>query len=166
MLSFLFMMNFRYCKYTELCVFQYLSQLLPFLAYPAAIFVLCCFSRSIHRICHFSEIYLKIPWRMPCSGMWRRVELVWTDVSEERIASIFMVEKSANEEPAWTGGCPSAQCSPTVCSSQAQWSFVILLFNITKKYSKSTCRENGPIRTLYSPKVVCYLGIYLCSCVG
>jgi hypothetical protein len=28
--------------------------------------------------------------------MWRRVDLVWTDVSEERIASIFMVEKSAS----------------------------------------------------------------------
>jgi hypothetical protein len=26
---------------------------------------------------------------MPSSGMWRRVDLVWTDVSEERIASIF-----------------------------------------------------------------------------
>jgi hypothetical protein len=28
--------------------------------------------------------------------MWRRVDLVWTDVSEKRIASIFRVEKSAN----------------------------------------------------------------------
>jgi hypothetical protein len=37
--------------------------------------------------------------------MWRRVDFVWTDVSEERIASIFMVEKSAIEEPASTGGC-------------------------------------------------------------
>jgi hypothetical protein len=37
--------------------------------------------------------------------MWRRVDLVWTDVSEERIASIFRVEKSASEEPAWAGGC-------------------------------------------------------------
>jgi hypothetical protein len=27
--------------------------------------------------------------------MWRRVYLPWTDVSEERIASIFRVEKSA-----------------------------------------------------------------------
>jgi hypothetical protein len=27
--------------------------------------------------------------RMPSSGMWRRVDIVWTDVSEERIASIF-----------------------------------------------------------------------------
>jgi hypothetical protein len=26
------------------------------------------------------------------SGMWRRVLLVWTDVSEERIASIFRVQ--------------------------------------------------------------------------
>jgi hypothetical protein len=33
--------------------------------------------------------------------MWRRVDLVWTDVSEERITSIFKVEKSASEEPAW-----------------------------------------------------------------
>jgi hypothetical protein len=28
-----------------------------------------------------------------------------TDASEERIASIFRVEKSASEEPAWAGGC-------------------------------------------------------------
>jgi hypothetical protein len=32
--------------------------------------------------------------------MWRRVDLVLTDVSEERIASIFRVEKIAIEEPA------------------------------------------------------------------
>jgi hypothetical protein len=36
--------------------------------------------------------------------MWRRVDLVWTDVSEKRIAYIFMAEKSASEEPAWAGG--------------------------------------------------------------
>jgi hypothetical protein len=36
--------------------------------------------------------------------MWRRVDIVLTDVSEERIASIFRVEEkrreSASEEPA------------------------------------------------------------------
>jgi hypothetical protein len=32
------------------------------------------------------------------SGMWHRVDLVGTDVLEERIASIFRVEKSAREE--------------------------------------------------------------------
>jgi hypothetical protein len=31
--------------------------------------------------------------------MWHRVELVWTDVSEEHITSILRVEKSACEEP-------------------------------------------------------------------
>jgi hypothetical protein len=31
--------------------------------------------------------------------MWLRVDRVWTDVSEERIASIFRVENSASEEP-------------------------------------------------------------------
>jgi hypothetical protein len=36
--------------------------------------------------------------------MWRRVDLVWTDFTEESIASIFTVEKSASEEPTWTGG--------------------------------------------------------------
>jgi hypothetical protein len=37
--------------------------------------------------------------------MWRHVDIVWTDVSEERIASIFRVEKSGSEEPTWAGGC-------------------------------------------------------------
>jgi hypothetical protein len=37
--------------------------------------------------------------------MWRRVDLVWPDFSEERIASIFKVEISAKEEPAWAGDC-------------------------------------------------------------
>jgi hypothetical protein len=37
--------------------------------------------------------------------MWRRVDLMWTDVSEEHIAPIFRVEKSASVEPAWAGGC-------------------------------------------------------------
>jgi hypothetical protein len=37
--------------------------------------------------------------------MWRRGDFVWTDVSEESMASIFKVEKSTSEEPAWVGGC-------------------------------------------------------------
>jgi hypothetical protein len=41
---------------------------------------------------------------MPSPGMWCRVDLVLTDVSEERIASIFMVEKYASEEPGRAGG--------------------------------------------------------------
>jgi hypothetical protein len=42
--------------------------------------------------------------RMPSSGMWRHIDLVWTDVSEERIAFIFRVDKSICEEPTWAGG--------------------------------------------------------------
>jgi hypothetical protein len=48
-------------------------------------------------------------WRMAFPGLWRRVVLVWADVSEERIASIFRVENSASEEPAWAGGCSVGQ---------------------------------------------------------
>jgi hypothetical protein len=36
--------------------------------------------------------------------MWRRVDIVWTNVSDDRIASTFWVEKSASKEPAWAGG--------------------------------------------------------------
>jgi hypothetical protein len=44
--------------------------------------------------------------------MWRSVDLVWTDVSEEPIASIFTVEKSAREEPVWAGGSSRAFPQP------------------------------------------------------
>jgi hypothetical protein len=41
-----------------------------------------------------------------------RVDLVWTDVSEERIASISRVENSVSEEPAWADWAQSeAICS-------------------------------------------------------
>jgi hypothetical protein len=36
--------------------------------------------------------------------MWRCVDLVWTDVSEECIASIFKVENPVTEVPAWASG--------------------------------------------------------------
>jgi hypothetical protein len=37
-------------------------------------------------------LILLLFWRMLSSGMWHRVDLVWTNVSEEHIASIFRVE--------------------------------------------------------------------------
>jgi hypothetical protein len=46
--------------------------------------------------------------------MWRRLDPVWTYVSEERIASIFREEKSDSEEPAWAGGC--SQCEARDCA--------------------------------------------------
>jgi hypothetical protein len=35
---------------------------------------------------------------MALSGIWRHVGLVRTDVSDEHVASIFRIEKSASEE--------------------------------------------------------------------
>jgi hypothetical protein len=49
-------------------------------------------------------VYLEILWRqrnewaVPSSGMWRRVDLVRTDTSKERVASIFRVEKIRERE--------------------------------------------------------------------
>jgi hypothetical protein len=52
-------------------------------------------------------------WRMLSSRMLRCVDLALTDVSEERIVSIFRVEKSASGEPAWAGGCRLSHQSET-----------------------------------------------------
>jgi hypothetical protein len=41
--------------------------------------------------------------------MWRCVDPVLTDVSEECIGSIFRVEKSTSGEPASAGGCRLSQ---------------------------------------------------------
>jgi hypothetical protein len=71
-----------------------------------------------HKDIHILYVYiyitnLSMERRMPSSGMWRRVDFVWTDVSEERIASIFRVEKSTRQEPAWAGGCRLSHQSKT-----------------------------------------------------
>jgi hypothetical protein len=42
---------------------------------------------------------------MSSSGMWRGVNRATAGVSEERIASIFRVEKSASGKPTSAGGC-------------------------------------------------------------
>jgi putative lipoic acid-binding regulatory protein len=46
------------------------------------------------------EVFTAVTMKMSSSGMWRSVDLALTDVSEERIASIFREEKSASGEPA------------------------------------------------------------------
>jgi hypothetical protein len=49
-------------------------------------------------------VYVRSEVLTAVTGMWLRVDLVLTDVAEERIASIFRVEeekrKSVSEEPA------------------------------------------------------------------
>jgi hypothetical protein len=63
-------------------------------------------SCKLHMLAAVSSSWKLMVRRMPSSGVWRRVDVVdWTDVSEDRIASIFKVEKSASEEPAWAGSC-------------------------------------------------------------
>jgi hypothetical protein len=73
---------------------------------------------------------------MPSLGMWRRVDLVWTDVSEERIASIFMVVRLWLQSAAtcsrwflarswqiqillWLSSVPPEKCWDSVPISQA-----------------------------------------------
>jgi hypothetical protein len=52
---------------------------------------------------------------MSASGKLHHVDLLWIDISEERIASIFMVEKSASEVSGWAG---SLQTEPQVENAQ------------------------------------------------
>jgi hypothetical protein len=63
--------------------------------------------------------YLCLTWRMPSSGMWRRVDLVWTDFSKELIASIFRIEKSATEVPAWATLQQPAQANSSLADFSA-----------------------------------------------
>jgi hypothetical protein len=53
--------------------------------------------------CYVSVTYkYSSSWRMPSSGVWRRVDVVdWTDVSEDTIASIFRVVSSAATCSRW-----------------------------------------------------------------
>jgi hypothetical protein len=103
-----------------------------------------------------SDLRLSRRWlgRMPSSVMCRRVVLVWTDVSEERIDSIFRVEKSTNEKPAWGSSCrlsyQSKQCTKRICfkavySITLSCQYLILLLLMTSetdtKYSRT--REDG-----------------------
>jgi hypothetical protein len=68
--------------------------------------------------------------------MWRCVVLVLTDVSEERIASIFRVEKSTSEEPVWPGGCRLSHHSE-------------ITIYIGNEKSETECRPHGkPFFTL------------------
>jgi hypothetical protein len=55
--------------------------------------------RAVHRKKTDVSENMSSPQRMPSSGMWCRVDLVRSDVSEKRAASIFMVEKCAREKP-------------------------------------------------------------------
>jgi hypothetical protein len=50
--------------------------------------------------------------------MWRRVDLVWTDISEEHIDSKIGVEKPEKEEPAW------AACSHLLKLVPRSWIFL------------------------------------------
>jgi hypothetical protein len=68
--------------------------------------------------------------------VWRCVDLASTDVSEERIASIFRVEKSASGEPAWAGGCTSGE--PYTEHSIQQYVYVLSL----ESFVNIRCRGN------------------------
>jgi hypothetical protein len=84
--------------------------------------------------------------------MWHSVDLVWTNVLEERVASIFRVEKSVSEEPTWAGGCSHTQdiCGATsqktaffivtaVKTSNLTHTHVWLLWHFTMTYHSSDC---------------------------
>jgi hypothetical protein len=55
----------------------------------------------LHFCCQLSPLNRIWEGRMASSRMWSRVVFLWTYVSEDRIASIFRVEKSVSEEPMW-----------------------------------------------------------------
>jgi hypothetical protein len=77
-------------------------------------------------------------WTMSSSGMWRCVEFGLTDVSEERIASIFRVEWSASGEQVWAAGC-------RLQSAQKSWQYYELKcrYSVFQKSSNHSCNNCG-----------------------
>jgi hypothetical protein len=71
------------------------------------------------KMCTTKKIGKGKTWRMQSSGMWRCIYLVWTDILEECITSIFRVEKS--EPPAHAGSLLadfSTLKMEVICSSE------------------------------------------------
>jgi hypothetical protein len=58
--------------------------------------------------------------------MWRCVDLVWTVFSEERIASVFGVEDSVSEVPAWAGGCRLGHQSKTYNLQNTNYTDIVM----------------------------------------
>jgi hypothetical protein len=96
------------------------------------------------RLSHYPQHELSL-WRMPSSGLWRRVDLVWTEVSEERIASVFRVEKSSSKEPAWAGGSRLSYQSCVLYGCET-WSLIL------REKHRLRLLENRVLRKLPVPK--------------
>jgi hypothetical protein len=70
--------------------------------------------------------------------MWRCVHPGLTDVSEERIASIFRVEKSESGEPASADGCRLSHQSETtsyIITGRATWEINIKWYIILIRFA-------------------------------
>jgi hypothetical protein len=84
--------------------YSYQAKASPFTKYtvthPSRRYIPCRFHITSTTLANWRLRKHRHTWRLLSSGMWRRVDLAWIDVSEERIASIFRMEKSTSEEPA------------------------------------------------------------------
>jgi hypothetical protein len=87
--------------------------------------------------------------------MWRRVDIVLTDDSEERIASIFRVEekgKPASEEPAWAGA-DSALLSTDFPSSPSSCSYTAGFIRLDISFSAFADLEAVPTENTVSNSI-------------
>jgi hypothetical protein len=101
--------------------------------------------------------------RMSSSGMWRCVDLASTDVSEERITSIFRPENSASGEPAWAGGATCMNCvKPLYYSYPALWTVTLICSLVVEiwKHNSDSWKYNGCIAIWENLFFYIYLPIY------
>jgi hypothetical protein len=68
---------------------------------------------------------------MPSSGKWRRVGLVRTDVSEEIIASIFMVEQIRQRKKSVSSWITADSLPQVTTSKKTAFFMVFVIWNIS-----------------------------------
>jgi hypothetical protein len=82
------------------------------------------------KVCFTHEVEKECMWRMPPSGMLRRVALVRTDVSEERMASIIRATRIGD---LITAGVPSSPVLVTLMMEAIRFSETLIITRDTRR---------------------------------
>jgi hypothetical protein len=101
-------------------------------------------------------------WRIPSSGTWLRVDLVWTDVSEEPIASILMVKNlRVRNQHGWSHPFMLVPCSQIFCAEDGGDTFFRNDSSHKTYMAPQQYWQNSSESPLWKPQIL----LTLCVCI-